>query len=284
MRLGDNEDTENRFGKLMSPLSSLTAAEAVSQLEQLLDRERHNNELLTHAVHEAQQSLGQMEDMLAIASHDLKSPLSAILLNVQSILHAPQPLPTSLRARLQRVEELVRQSAQLVSDILSVERGNKGAPPMKPEAIDLKAFIHSTMASFKEQLEASGCSVLVSAPGSISGVWDRVCLTQIVTNLLSNAIKYGKGNPLEIVLEQQDDDVLIVIADKGIGLAVADQQRIFERFEQLCPTDPWSGSGLGLWIVNKAAERMGGLVQLHSAPGGGATFVVHLPRIPIKHS
>jgi len=277
MRLGDEEETENRYGNTLSPPAPLSAVEAASELQRLLEQERRHTDYLTRALHEAEVSLRRMEDVLATASHDLKSPLGAILLNVQSILHAREQPPPLLRTRLQRVEQLVRQSAQLISDILAVERGDSGTPPPIREPIDLKEFVHQSVLLFKEQLDASGCTVLVSGTGQIQGLWDRTCLTQIVNNLVSNAIKYGNGKPFEIAIACNDDRAWIVIADHGIGLAAADRQRVFQRFEQLRPTDPWRGSGLGLWIVTKAVDRMGGSIRLQSAPGGGTTFIVELP-------
>jgi signal transduction histidine kinase len=120
--------------------------------------------------------------------------------------------------------------------------------------------------------------VTVRAPSPVVGCWDRLRLEQIVSNLLSNAAKYGSGKPIEIEISGDAEKGRLAVRDHGIGIPVADQARIFERFERLLAGRGAPGFGLGLWIVRQIVEGMHGEVRVTSEIGAGATFVVELPR------
>ncbi len=105
-------------------------------------------------------------------------------------------------------------------------------------------------------------------------------LEQIITNLLSNASKYGGGKPVDVALEASGDMARLTVRDRGIGIAAADHERIFRRFQRATTSRHYSGFGLGLWIVREAAEAMGGAVRVESRLGEGAMFTVELPRAP----
>jgi signal transduction histidine kinase len=110
------------------------------------------------------------------------------------------------------------------------------------------------------------------------GGWDRLRLEQITTNLLSNAIKYGPGKPIEITLAGDEQRATLRVRDQGIGIAAEDHGRIFERFERAVSPRRYGGFGLGLWIVRRVADALGGTIDVESRPGAGATFTVTLPR------
>jgi signal transduction histidine kinase len=107
-------------------------------------------------------------------------------------------------------------------------------------------------------------------------------LEQILTHLLANAAKYGRGKPIDVTLEGDETGYCIRIRDRGIGIAPEDQQRIFERFERAVSERHYGGLGLGLWIVRRITEHLGGSIRVRSQPGEGATFEVRLPRFPLE--
>jgi signal transduction histidine kinase len=110
----------------------------------------------------------------------------------------------------------------------------------------------------------------------LQGRWDRDRLDQVITNLISNAIKYGAGKPVWISLEA-GSTARIRVHDDGIGIAAADQQRIFERFERPAASANLGGVGLGLWIARELVLAHGGSISVESTPGHGSTFTVDLP-------
>ncbi len=109
------------------------------------------------------------------------------------------------------------------------------------------------------------------------GPWDRLRLEQVAGNLLSNAIKYGPGQPVEVRVHRDGRRGILAVADRGIGVAPEEQQRIFDRFERAVTARHFGGLGLGLWIAREIVTRLGGSVRVESQPGQGATFTVELP-------
>jgi len=248
-----------------------------TDLEAAIVDERRRNEQLKLALQESENNARKMDELVSMVSHDLRSPLSSIQLNIQSLLHSRRPLPHWMRPRLLRAEELVRHMAQLINDLLVIERQNHQPPAPATEDIDLLAFVSQAVSLLREQIEAAQSAVCIRCDEPISGRWDPICLSQIVSNLVTNAIKYGGGKPFEIVIGRHEGGARIAITDQGIGLDEADHERIFERFAQVRPSDIQGGVGLGLWIVAEAAHRLNGRIRVRSAPGQGATFIVDLP-------
>ena len=227
--------------------------------------ERQRSAELEAALRESQTAARRMNELVSIVGHDLRSPLSSVQLNVQSLLRSRRPLPQWARVRLRRADELIRHMAQLLNDLLTVERNAHQRAPTRPTDIDLVAFVRNTVSLLHEQMEAAKISVCIRCDEPIVGRWDRLCLSQIVTNLVTNAIA------------RAGSIARIAISDHGVGLDEADHERIFERFAQVNATDGQAGVGLGLWIVAEATQRLGGRVRIQSTPGEGSTFIVDLP-------
>jgi signal transduction histidine kinase len=113
---------------------------------------------------------------------------------------------------------------------------------------------------------------------STIGYFDRMKLEHALGNLLSNAIKYGGGRPVTVRLEADSATVRLVDEDQGIGIALAQHDRIFDRFERATRDHREKSLGLGLYIVRSIVEAHGGTIGLRSAPGEGSTFTIELPR------
>jgi len=110
---------------------------------------------------------------------------------------------------------------------------------------------------------------------SANGHWDRGRIDQVVSNLVANAFKYGKGEQIEVRVAREDSHAVLSVRDRGIGIAAADQNRIFDRFERAVSARNFGG--LGLWIVHQLVTAHGGTISVESEPGHGATFTVRLP-------
>ena len=126
--------------------------------------------------------------------------------------------------------------------------------------------------------ESTTIEVEISAEvGEASGDGDR--LQQVLVNLLDNAVKYG-GDRVEVRADRTNGNIRIFVVDTGPGISLADRERVFEKFYRADPqlSKAPSGTGLGLYISRELTERMGGRLALSSGKGGGATFVVELPK------
>jgi signal transduction histidine kinase len=183
------------------------------------------------------------------------------------------PAREKLAAGLDTLERQTERLARLVSDLLDVSRITAGKLTLHREAVDLAEIAREMVERYAG---ASRSRIELRAVPTL-GNWDRVRLEQVATNLLANAVKYGEGKPIEVVVEPTDAGAVLVVRDRGIGIAPQDVERIFGRFERAISSTSYGGLGLGLYIAQQIAVAHGGKISVASAPGQGATFTLALP-------
>ncbi len=224
------------------------------------------------------------DEFLSVASHELKTPITPLLLQLQRLRKLEKDRlagrAPALAPSLDIAEKQVKRLTILVSNLLDISRITSGRLQLQYEPVDLSALAEEVVARFQPELRSAGCSVTLHTGAPVTGTWDRSRLDQSITNLLTNAMKYGQGKPIEIWTEAVDSRARFRIRDQGIGVAPEDQARIFERFERAVSEHDFAGLGLGLWIVREIVESLNGSVQVVSAKGEGATFTIDLPRTP----
>ncbi|RKH47240.1 GAF domain-containing protein, partial [Corallococcus sp. AB050B] len=231
----------------------------------------------------AQEAVRVRDDFLAIASHELKTPITAMRLQVQSIrkvmgTQAPDaPTGGRLVTLLGAFERQVSRLAYLADDMLEVSRLKEGALALELDAFDLSTLVREQVDALAERLKATGCSVEPDFGEAVVGQWDRARLGRLVTSLLLNAMKFGAGHPITVRARVTGDFARLEVKDRGAGVDRADQARIFERFEQAAPAYNYGGLGLGLYLARETVRAHGGTITVESALGAGATFVVELP-------
>jgi PAS domain S-box-containing protein len=224
------------------------------------------------------------DDFLSIASHELKTPLTSLQLQIASLQRLTRDAKPVPPAVLQpKVDVIVRQGERLgslVDSLLDVTRLTSGQLSLQREEVELGSVVKESLARTEEVLRRSGSSVSVKAEGTVVGRWDRLRLEAVADNLLSNALKYGKGKPIEVTLERTDARARLSVTDHGIGIPPEEQARIFQRFERAVPEHHYGGLGIGLWMTRQIVEAHGGTIQVASAEGKGSTFTVELPLQP----
>ena len=219
------------------------------------------------------------DDAFAAAAHELGNSLGALSLQIRAMVSRiaeTTPAPPAL-ARLHSMERQVAELIGLSRRMLDTSRLSLGAFVVKRERLDLSAVVRNVLAREAEQLAWRRCRLDYDDPGPIYGHWDRGLLEQIVSNLVSNAVKYGHGHPISVTLEVMAGQARLEVEDYGIGIATADHQRIFEKFERAAPIEKGTSLGIGLWLVREMVAALGGTVAVRSTLGEGATFVVQLP-------
>lgn len=241
-----------------------------------------NAERLRQARTEAVRNLRTRDAFLSIASHELKTPLTALQLQVDGLHRAfsrdQNVEPERVHRRLESVRRQTRRLTSLVDDLLDVSRLANGRLNLVGQQVDLRSLLSEVVARFETEAQRLSSPIALHfGAGNLEGHWDPTRLDQVLTNLISNALKYGAGHPIEIRAERQEDDVVFEVRDHGIGIAAADQQRIFSRFERAVPDRNFGGFGLGLWICRELVGAMGGSISVASSEGQGATFRVALP-------
>jgi signal transduction histidine kinase len=185
-----------------------------------------------------------------------------------------------LASKLDVVSHQVDRLTTLIDNLLDVTRITSGRMTLSPEPFDLADAVRSVIGRSKELLTRSGSELSVSVESPAVGQWDRLRIEVVILNLLSNAIKYGQGKPIEVTIAAAGACALLRVVDHGIGIAPAEQRRIFERFERAVPEHHYGGFGLGLWVARKIVEAHGGAIEVESIPSTGSHFVVSLPREP----
>jgi len=236
-----------------------------------------------HTVRDLEAAIQARDDFLSVASHELKTPLTPLQLQIQAIERRPQgELPAWLIPRLRVIRNQVERFARLVDQLLDISRIAEGKFQLELAPVDLDQVVRDVVARFDAAGEISRAGSVVELTGEpdLVGHWDRLRLEQVVTNLLSNALKYGERKPIGVEWRREADKAVLSVRDLGIGIAIEDQDRIFTRFERAVSVRHYGGFGLGLFIVRQLVEAMGGKVTVASTPGQGATFQVVLPLAP----
>ena len=251
------------------------AQRAAEERRHLLDSERS-------ARAEAERTNAMKDAFLANLSHELRTPLSAIVGWSQVLRREPRLGDGELQRGLEAIERNARIQAQLIEDLLDMNRITSGKVRLDIQAIHPVAFIEAAIETVRPAAEAKGIRIdkrLDPAAGPVAG--DPARLQQVLWNLLSNAIKFTSGGGrVEIRLERMGACVEIAVADTGIGIRDDFLAHVFERFRQqdTAPARVHGGLGLGLAIVKQLVELHGGTVEARSpGEGRGATFTVSLP-------
>jgi signal transduction histidine kinase/CHASE1-domain containing sensor protein len=223
-----------------------------------------------------QEAVTARDEFLSIASHELKTPLTSLILHTDALRAAARRAsPGQLSARADLIRRSADRLARLVSSLLDISRIGAGRLDLEREEADLAEVVREVAERFEEEAGKAGCELRVDAAPA-PGFWDRLRLDQVVTNLLANALKYGAGAPIDVTVRAQDGRAFLTVRDRGIGISEDDQRRIFQRFERAVSQRNYGGFGLGLWIVRQIVEAQGGTVHVESAPGKGSTFTVEL--------
>jgi signal transduction histidine kinase len=243
-----------------------------------------NIEALLRLQQRAQDAVSARDEFLAVAAHELKTPLTALRLHLERALYLaarspPGSLPKatvekSLNPSLRQINRLQR----LLDALLDVSRVTSHRLWLDVSAVDLVETVRELALRLETHTRDGGVelrSELPHEPLIIFG--DRLRLEQVLTNLVTNAIKYGSGRPVHIHLEQRPDHAAILVKDQGIGIAMEDQARIFGRFERATVARQSESLGLGLYIAKEIVTAHGGTITVTSEPGQGATFQVLLP-------
>jgi PAS domain S-box-containing protein len=235
---------------------------------------------------ESQRAVRLRDEFLAVASHELKTPLTPLRLQLQGLRRVVEgqggePVPPERLLRAVRgCESQVRKLAGLVNDLLDVAKLAQGRLPLHLEEVDLGAVAREVLEQLSAEAARAGCRVELVDGERVMGQWDRLRLEQVVTNLLTNAFKYGAGRPIHVHVEWEDGVARLSVRDEGIGIAPEHRGRIFGKFERAVSERHYGGLGLGLHITQQIVSALGGSILVESEVGKGSTFTVELPPAP----
>lgn len=226
------------------------------------------------------------DEFLSVASHELKTPLTAMKLQAQIIQrdierNNPRVFEKEKITRFyDQTFKQVNRLNRLVDDMLDVSKIQLGKLRFRKEPADLKLLLKEVMERMDSYFKnsESGIPTIEYKGSDFQGSWDAFRIEQVMNNLFTNAIRYGNGKPFSVTLEGTLEHVIFTVADHGQGINPKDQKIIFEQFERGSEHGPVEGMGLGLFITKKIVEGHGGIISLKSIEGEGSTFTVVLPK------
>jgi signal transduction histidine kinase len=227
---------------------------------------------------EASRALKRRDEFLSLASHELKTPVTSMLLQTQLMLQREKAHPDSpiQKFALFLERQLLRING-LVEEMLDTSRIDLSKLALRFEPVNLSELVLEAAQQFEHQFRQASATLELRVEPAITGRLDAHRLEQVLTNLLSNALKYAPGKPVELSLRKEGNQAVLAVRDHGPGIPAEDHERIFGRFERAVDPTRISGLGIGLFISRAIVTAHGGSLTVDDPADGGARFVATLP-------
>jgi signal transduction histidine kinase len=230
------------------------------------------------------QAVAARDQFLAVAAHELRTPLATLALIVDHLLVPLHPHPTTepggvvvQKRQLAMLKRQVDRLTALAAEMLDVSRLTSGGLQLSLGPVDLRDIVREVLDRFDFEIQRRHVTLKVNAPDPVPGIWDAARIDQVITNLISNALMYGAGRPVEVSVRVEASQAVVVVRDHGIGIPENEQSKIFGPFARVFTARHHAGLGLGLWIAQKIVQASGGRIKVDSRPEYGSTFTVELP-------
>lgn len=230
------------------------------------------------------QALRSRDEFLSICSHELKTPLTSLKMQIQitdrirerkgeEVAFSTENMTKFLAHADRSVERIIH----LVNDMLDISRVATGRLSLNLEKVQLENLVGDVTDRLHSFMDLAGSEMRIEAQNDITGLWDKFRIEQVITNLLTNAAKYAPESPVDIRIYKEDQFGCVEVTDHGPGISPENQKRIFERFERVVNSDSVTGLGLGLYISKQITELHHGTLSVSSLMGKGTTFTMKLP-------
>ena len=250
-------------------------------LLQQTDLEKQRAEELAEKLKEA---LSSRDEFMSIASHELKTPITSLKLQLQlskrqlKVSQETNPAASKLISVIEGSLKQVDRLTDLIESLLDVARIRAGRIEYKLSDFNLKEMIAEVCERLSEQLDISRSPLSVVDAPDVPVHWDRFRMEQVLMNMITNSIKYAPGKNIVIEYGATDSLAHFSVHDAGPGIPKERHDKIFERFERATASRNISGLGLGLFIANQIVKGHHGTITVESSPETGTKFVVVMPR------
>jgi PAS domain S-box-containing protein len=239
--------------------------------------ERRRAEMERVELAKAEEAIRLRDEFLSLAAHELKTPLTVLQLQLDTLHNRVDESGLRTAAKLQRASRSSERLANLVESLLDVSRIATGRFELDIKEFDIVESVSNVVDGLRPSAESARCDLTLDAAGTVVGAWDRVRLEQALTNLIANAIKYGAGKPIAVSVRRHGGEVMLQVRDHGPGVPETELERLFRRFERAASIRNYGGLGLGLYFIQAIVDAHGGSVTAHNMPDGGARFQITLP-------
>jgi len=233
-------------------------------------------------LHDSREELRLRDLFNSIASHELKTPLTALLLNLRLLsarLDKETPPDSQLRTQVARCESAAARMAGLIHALLDVAQIHRGRLTLDVRETDVVEAVRSVVSGFEVNRNGGRSPIALRTDEPFTAKLDPLRFDQVITNLLSNAVKYGAGTPIEVRVshDRAADSAHLEVIDGGPGIDPGMTEKIFEPFQRATSMEPIPGMGLGLYVVKMIVEGHGGRIAVDTELGHGSRFIVDLP-------
>jgi len=251
---------------IMGSLRDNTARKQVeTSLRESLRRQEELNDLKTR--------------FITTASHEFRTPLATIMITADSLLAYRKKMDEAkIDYRLKKICAEVNHLKSLIEDVLHAARTQSGRLSFNPSAFDLDGLLIEIVDEFQGAPGETHTLRYTSAESPMIAFLDPMLMKQVITNLISNALKYSPhGTTVHIDLARADENLVLSVADHGIGIPASDLPHLFEQFHRASNVGAIAGTGLGLSITRECVEQHGGRISVESIHDQGTTFTVTIP-------
>lgn len=221
-----------------------------------------------------QKAVRARDEFLSIASHELKTPITSLRLQLEMML---RPGKSGDPSKIENAVKQVDRLTLLVNDLLDVGRLESGKMNYHIDVVSIGDVVKEVTEAMLPHFLATGTQLNVSIDGNPVAFVDRYRMEQALVNLLNNAQKYGLGKPVDVCLRKENSDVVLTVRDRGVGIAENHIPKIFGKFERGGKVSSIAGLGLGLYITREIITAFKGDIKVQSREGELTEFVVTLP-------
>ena len=277
--LATGEDVEFDLAPAKRAIPGRTALSVHGLVRQLTEEDGRFAVVYANDQSEQARMEASRRDFVANVSHELKTPVGAMGLLAEALLASTDDPDTVTRF----AEKIVTESnrlANMVGELIELSRLQGAEPLPDLDTVDVDSVVAEVVSRHKVAADNADIAIATDAPHGYQVLGSETLLSTALSNLVSNAIAYSpKGSQVSISRTRRAGNIEIAVTDRGIGIAKADQERVFERFFRVdkARSRATGGTGLGLAIVKHVAANHNGTIRLWSQPGTGSTFTLSIP-------
>ena len=280
--LATGEDVDVDLSPTKRPASGRSGLSVRGQVRLLVEEDHQFAVVFVGDQSEQARMEATRRDFVANVSHELKTPVGAMSVLAEALLASTDD-PDNVRRFAEKMVVESNRLANMIGELIELSRLQGAEPLPRLDTVDVDTVVAEALSRYKVAADNADIAITTDAPSGFRVLGDERLLVTALANLVSNAIAYSPdGTAVSISRRRRGNDVEIAVTDRGIGIAKADQERVFERFFRVdkARSRATGGTGLGLAIVKHVAANHNGSIRLWSQPGTGSTFTLSIPAIP----